>query len=62
MPGTKLLLNDYNILQDNTVTTKYINLIDTLKVRALSTALEYKGTISNSEARSALPAMYTLEY
>ena len=33
--GVKLLVNDYNILQDNTVTTRYIALIDTLLVRGL---------------------------
>ena len=43
MPGTKLLLNDYNILQDNTVTTKYINLIDTLKVRGLIDGVGIQG-------------------
>ena len=42
-PGTKLLLNDYNILQDNTVTTNYINLIDTLKVRGLIDGVGIQG-------------------
>ncbi len=42
-PGTKLLINDYNILQDNTVTTNYINLIDTLKVRGLIDGIGIQG-------------------
>lgn len=42
-PGTKLLLNDYNILQDNTVTTNYIKLIDTLKVRGLIDGIGIQG-------------------
>lgn len=42
-PGTKLLLNDYNILQDNSVTTKFINLIDTLKVRGLIDGIGIQG-------------------
>lgn len=34
-PGVKLLINEYNILQDNARTNTYIALIDTLKVRGL---------------------------
>ncbi len=41
--GAKLLINDYNILQDNTVTTNYINLIDTLKVRGLIDGIGIQG-------------------
>jgi len=41
--GTKLLINDYNILQDNTATTNYIKLIDTLKVRGLIDGIGIQG-------------------
>ena len=50
-PGVKLLINDYSILQDNAITTNYINLIDTLRVRGLVDGIgiqghyfEYKGS------------------
>ena len=36
-------MNDYNILQDNTVTTNYIKLIDTLKVRGLIDGIGIQG-------------------
>jgi endo-1,4-beta-xylanase len=42
-PGTKLLINDYNILQDNTVTSNFIALIDTLKVRGLIDGIGIQG-------------------
>ena len=42
-PDTKLLVNDYNILQDNNVTTNYIKLIDTLKVRGLIDGIGIQG-------------------
>jgi endo-1,4-beta-xylanase len=42
-PGVKLILNEYNILQDNTVTTNFINLIDTLKVRGLIDGIGIQG-------------------
>ena len=40
---TKLLINDYNILQDNNVTTNYIKLIDTLQVRGLIDGIGIQG-------------------
>jgi endo-1,4-beta-xylanase len=50
-PGAKLHVNEYNILQSNTVTDRYIGLIDTLKVRSLIDGIgiqghyfEFKGT------------------
>ncbi len=41
--GVKLLLNEYNILQDNTVTTNYINLITLLKDRGLIDGIGIQG-------------------
>jgi endo-1,4-beta-xylanase len=41
--GAKLLVNEYNVLQDNTITTNYINLIDTLKVRGLIDGIGIQG-------------------
>ena len=34
-PGVKLLINEYNVLQDNTVTTNFLKIVDTLHVRGL---------------------------
>jgi endo-1,4-beta-xylanase len=42
-PGVKLLVNEYNILQDNSITAKYIRLIDTLKVRNLIDGVGIQG-------------------
>ena len=41
--GTKLILNEYNVLQDNAVTTRYLALIDTLRVRGLIDAIGVQG-------------------
>jgi endo-1,4-beta-xylanase len=41
--GTKLLINEYNVLQDNAVTTRYLALIDTLRVRGLIDAIGVQG-------------------
>ena len=43
LKGVKLLLNEYNILQDNTVTTNYLALIDTLRVRGLIDGIGIQG-------------------
>lgn len=50
-PGAQLHVNEYNILQSNTVTDRYIGLIDTLKARRLIDGIgiqghyfEFKGT------------------
>ena len=43
MRGVKLLVNEYNILQDNGVTTNYLRLIDTLRVRGLIDAIGVQG-------------------
>jgi endo-1,4-beta-xylanase len=41
--GVKLILNEYNVLQDNTVTTNFLNLIDTLRVRGLIDGIGIQG-------------------
>jgi endo-1,4-beta-xylanase len=43
MKGVKLILNEYNVLHDNTVTTNYLRLIDTLRVRNLIDAIGIQG-------------------
>lgn len=42
-PSAKLHLNEYNILQSNTVTDRYIALIDTLKARGLIDGIGIQG-------------------
>jgi endo-1,4-beta-xylanase len=39
----KLILNEYNVLQDNTVTTNFLKLIDTLRVRGLIDGIGIQG-------------------
>jgi endo-1,4-beta-xylanase len=41
--SVKLILNDYSILQDNGITTRFIALIDTLKVRGLIDGIGIQG-------------------
>ncbi|MCX6133186.1 MAG: endo-1,4-beta-xylanase [Ignavibacteriales bacterium] len=43
LPGAKLHINEYNVLQSNTVTDRYIALIDTLKARGLIDGLGIQG-------------------
>jgi len=50
--GTKLLVNDYNILQDNTTTTNYLHLVDTLMVRGLIDGIGIQGAPSMPRATS----------
>jgi endo-1,4-beta-xylanase len=42
-PGVKLLINEFNILQVNNVTSSYIALIDTLKARGLIDGIGIQG-------------------
>jgi endo-1,4-beta-xylanase len=42
-PGVKLILNEYNVLHSNTVTTNYINLINLLKDRGLIDGIGVQG-------------------
>jgi endo-1,4-beta-xylanase len=60
--GVKLLVNEYNVLQDNTVTTKYIALIDTLQVRGLIDGIGIQGHYFEfrSSAGSASPYTYPI--
>ena len=61
-PSVKLLVNDYNILQDNTVTTNYIKLIDTLLVRHLIDGIGIQGHYFEfrSPAGAASPYVYSI--
>ena len=43
LPGVKLLVNDYSILQDNALTGRYIGLIDTLRARNLIDGIGIQG-------------------
>ncbi len=42
-PGVKLLINEFNVLQDNAITNEYISLIDTLKARGLIDGIGIQG-------------------
>lgn len=43
LPNTKLLLNDYGIINDNTATTNYLQIINLLKERALIDGIGVQG-------------------
>ncbi|HEX7572211.1 MAG TPA: endo-1,4-beta-xylanase, partial [Bacteroidota bacterium] len=60
--GIKLLLNEYNVLQDNGVTTNYIALIDTLRVRGLIDGIGIQGHYFEfrSPAGAASPYVYPI--
>jgi endo-1,4-beta-xylanase len=58
-PGVKLILNEYNILQDNNVTTNFINLIDTLKVRRLIDAIGIQGHYFEFKSAAGLTPVYS---
>jgi endo-1,4-beta-xylanase len=58
-PGVKLILNEYNILQDNTVTTNFINLIDTLRVRGLIDAIGIQGHYFEFKSAAGLTPVYS---
>ena len=53
MRGVKLILNEYNVLHDNTVTTNYLRLIDTLRVRNLIDAIGIQGHYFEFRATAA---------
>jgi endo-1,4-beta-xylanase len=53
MKGVKLILNEYNVLHDNTVTTTYLRLIDTLRVRNLIDAIGIQGHYFEFRATAA---------
>lgn len=60
--GVKLLVNEYNVLQDNGVTTNYIALIDTLRVRGLIDGIGIQGHYFEfrSPAGAASPYVYPI--
>ncbi len=58
MKGTKLLINEYNVLQDNTVTTRYLALIDTLRVRGLVDGIGIQGHYFEFKSYAGSPNPY----
>ena len=58
-PGVKLLLNEYNILQDNGVTTNYLRLIDTLRVRGLIDGIGIQGHYFEFKSAAGLTPVYS---
>jgi endo-1,4-beta-xylanase len=59
MRGTKLLINEYNVLQDNAVTTSYLALIDTLRVRGLIDAIGVQGHYFEFKSFAGSPNPYS---
>jgi len=59
--GTKLLINEYNILQDNAVTTRYLALIDTLRVRGLIDGIGVQGHYFEFKSYAGSPNPYTYQ-
>ncbi len=57
--GVKLLVNEYNVLQDNTVTTRYIALIDTLQVRGLIDGIGIQGHYFEFRSPAGAASPYT---
>ncbi len=57
--GTKLTINEYNVLQDNAVTTRYLALIDTLRVRGLVDAIGIQGHYFEFKSYAGAPSSYT---
>lgn len=58
MRGTKLLINEYNVLQDNAVTTRYLALVDTLRVRGLVDAIGVQGHYFEFKSYAGAPSSY----
>jgi endo-1,4-beta-xylanase len=57
--GVKLLLNEYNVLQDNGVTTNYIALIDTLNARKLIDGIGIQGHYFEFKSPAGAASPYT---
>jgi endo-1,4-beta-xylanase len=55
----KLLINEYNILQDNGITSNYIALIDTLKVRGLIDGIGIQGHYFEFKSAAGLTPVYS---
>ena len=60
--GVKLLLNEYNVLQDNAVTTRYLALIDTLRVRGLIDGIGVQGHYFEFKGSGYTYDVNTLKY
>ncbi len=57
--GVKLLVNEYNVLQDNAVTTNYLRLIDTLRVRGLIDGIGVQGHYFEFKSYAGATSSYT---
>jgi len=57
--GVKLLINEYNVLQDNTVTSNYIRLIDTLRVRGLVDGIGIQGHYFEFKSAAGTTPVYS---
>jgi endo-1,4-beta-xylanase len=57
--GVKLVLNEYNVLHDTTVTSNYLRLIDTLRVRGLIDAIGVQGHYFEFKSAAGDPNPYT---
>lgn len=60
-PGVKLLLNEYNILQDNAFTTNYLRLVDTLRVRNLIDGIGIQGHYFEFRSHIGDPSPYVYD-
>ncbi len=58
-PGVKLLINEYNVLQDNGVTNTYIAIIDTLKARGLIDGIGIQGHYFEFKSAQGLTPVYS---
>jgi endo-1,4-beta-xylanase len=61
-PTVKLLLNEYNVLQSNTVTDNYLRLIDTLRVRKLIDGIGIQGHYFEFKGSGYTYQVSTLKY
>jgi endo-1,4-beta-xylanase len=61
-PGARLLINEYNVLQDNSMTDRYIALINLLKARGLIDGIGIQGHYFEfrSDMRSANTYVYSI--
>jgi endo-1,4-beta-xylanase len=57
--SVKLILNEYNILHNDNITSNYIALIDTLKVRGLIDAIGIQGHYFEFKSAAGLTPVYT---
>jgi endo-1,4-beta-xylanase len=60
-PSAKLLLNEYNVFQDNTVTSNYIALINLLKTRGLIDGIGVQGHYFEFRSPVAGPGNYVYD-